>query len=81
MKDLVSTLIKWTNTDTVPEKEQPILCYTENGNIMTLKNVKDTKSWEWYVEKYHIVLYTYTLTITVQLAKAVFGALGGLLEK
>ena len=80
MKDLITTKISWNDTDEVPKEGEPIICYTANGNVMTIKNPANDR-WKWYVEKYNIVLYTYTSHVTVQLAASVFGTLGGLLGK
>lgn len=82
MKNLVKTTIHWSDTDEVPEPNQPVLCYTENGNLMTFKNVKDEQRWKThYCSKYAVVLWAYQAEISIELAKAVFGALGSLLGK
>lgn len=77
MKDLIKTTIPWNDTDEVPEAEQPILCYTENGKIMTFKEIRGGKaSWDsHYVKKYAIVLWTYQAAVSIQLAKEIFGAI------
>jgi len=81
MKDLLTTKISWNDTDETPKEGEPIICYTANGNVMTIKNPSAKDRWKWYVEKYNIVLYTYTAQITVQLAASVFNALGSALGK
>ena len=82
MKNLIKTTINWNDTDECPEPNQPVLCYTENGNLMTFKNIQDKKSWEsHYCGKYHLVLWCYSVQITLELAKSVFGALGTALGK
>lgn len=83
MKDLIKTTIPWNDTDEVPEAEQPIIAYTENGKIVAFKAIRgDKETWQnHYVRKYAILLWTYQITITLQLARSIFGALGLALEK
>ena len=81
MKDLLTTKISWNDTDEVPKEGEPIICYTANGNIMTIKNPSAKDRWKWYVEKYNLVLWCYQVHVTVQLAASVFNALGGALGK
>ena len=81
MKDLLTTKISWNDTDEVPNEGEPIICYTANGNIMTIKNPSAKDRWKWYVEKYNLVLWCYQVHVTVQLAASVFNALGGALGK
>lgn len=75
MKEIIKTTVKWNDTDEVPGKEQPIIAYTENGNIMVLKNIRDAENWKFYVSKYHIVLWDYQVRITAELASEVFRTL------
>lgn len=77
MKDLIKTTIPWNDTDEVPEAEQPIIAYTENGKIVAFKAIRgDKETWQnHYVKKYAVVLWAYQSIITLQLAKEIFGAL------
>lgn len=83
MKDLIKTTIPWNDADEVPEAEQPIIAYTENGKIVAFKEIRGGKTtWDnHYVKKYAILLWSYQTIITLQLAKSIFGALGLALEK
>ena len=53
------TTIAWHKTHQVPTKKQPVLYITKNGKIAALNRV-DVGNWDWYVDKYSIILWCYT---------------------
>lgn len=49
----------WHPAEEEPTKEQPILYFTKNGKIAVLNRV-DVEKWDWYLDKYSILLWCYT---------------------
>lgn len=49
----------WHPAEEEPAKEQPILYFTKNGKIAVLNRV-DVEKWDWYLDKYSILLWCYT---------------------
>ena len=59
--DMICTIttIVWHKTHQVHTKEQPVLYITKNGKIAVL-NKAHAGNWDWYVDKYSIILWCYT---------------------
>lgn len=55
----MKTIIDWYPAIVAPQANKPILVYTENGKLMTLKSVKNKDTWKWYTDKYAITLWVY----------------------
>lgn len=49
----------WHPAEEEPTKEQPVLYVTKNGKIAVLNKVH-AGNWDWYVDKYSIILWCYT---------------------
>lgn len=58
-QELVDLSQVWHPAEEVPTKEQPILYFTKNGKIAVLNRV-DVEKWDWYLDKYSILLWCYT---------------------
>ena len=60
----IKTTIEWYNKENCPENDRPILAYTANKKIMTIKNVRD--DWKWYADKYAIDWWAYQDKINIE---------------
>ena len=63
--DVVTVSFSWRNAQTItPDAlDQPIVCQTHNGKIMTFKSCGNERTWQWHVDKYNIKYWAYQLEL------------------
>lgn len=55
---------EWCNPANLYDYSKAILCWTKNNRCITFKDTKNLKHWQWIVEKYGIVAWTYQFRLT-----------------
>lgn len=58
-REYIDLLQVWHPAEEEPTKEQAVLYVTKNGKIAVLNKVH-AGNWDWYVDKYSIILWCYT---------------------
>lgn len=59
---LFTSTVLWRGCKFYPIGEgetAPIVCCTKNGKIVTFKQIRDKRDWDWKVDKYAIVCWCY----------------------
>ena len=54
------SIIVWNEADVVPDySDRAVLCLTEKNKVLAFKNAGNEHTWNWHVEKYHLIYWIY----------------------